>query len=44
MTIVIKRIKGKEYCYYQTSLGTGQNPVTTYISKRQIDINKMSEG
>jgi hypothetical protein len=32
-----------EYCYYQNSLGTGQNPVTIYISNRQIDIKKMSE-
>lgn len=32
-----------EYCYYQNSLGTGQNPVTTYISNGQIDIKKMSE-
>jgi fido (protein-threonine AMPylation protein) len=43
MTLVVKGIKSGRYFYFQTSSGTHQKPVTTYITRTQTDINALSD-
>lgn len=43
MTKVIKHIRGRDYYYYQTSLGIGLKPVTTYICPMRCSVIELSE-